>query len=84
LNELAPLEAILETYPNHPDRKKIQAKADKMRTALNRLLNMKPNDFVPTTWQSLVSGDLDEPQSEEELEQRFREAHTGQDEVSHD
>lgn len=84
LNELAPLENILETYPNHPDREKIQAKVDKMRTALNRLLNMKPNDFVPTTWQSLINGELDEPQSEEELEQRFREAHQGQDDVSHD
>lgn len=84
LNELAPLENILETYPNHPDREKIQAKADKMRTALNRLLNMKSNDFVPTTWQSLINGELDEPQSEEELEQRFREAHKGKDDVSHD
>lgn len=55
LNELEPIEAILTQYPDHPEREKLQAKADKMRTALNRLLNMKPNDFVPTTWQSLVS-----------------------------
>lgn len=84
LNELEPLEKILETYPDHPDREKLQAKADKMRTALNRLLNMKPNDFVPTTWQALVNHQLDEPESADELDQRFREAHAGEDDVSHD
>lgn len=81
LNELEPLEKILEAYPNHPEREKLQAKADKMRTALNRLLNMKPNDFVPTTWQALVNHALDEPESEEALEQSFRDAHKGQDEI---
>lgn len=80
LSELEPLERILEAYPNHPDREKIQAKADKMRKALNILLNLKPNDFVPTTWQSLINGGLDEPESAEELEQSFRDAHTGEDE----
>ena len=50
-----------------------------MRTALNKLLNLKPNDFVPTTWQALVNHALDEPQSVEVLEQSFRDAHTGQD-----
>lgn len=81
LNELEPLERILEAYPNHPDREKIQAKVDKMRTALNKLLNLKPNDFVPTTWQALVNHALDEPESAEALEQSFRDAHTGQDDA---
>lgn len=80
LNEMGPLENILETYPTHPDREKIEAKVGKMRTALNKLLNMKPNDFVPTTWQALVNHQLDEPQSEEALEQSFRDARTVADE----
>jgi hypothetical protein len=80
LNEMGPIELMVSTYPDHPDLPKWQAKLDKMRKALNMLLNMKPHDFVPTTWQSLVGAQLDVPESEEELEQSFRDAHAGRDE----
>jgi hypothetical protein len=62
LNEMGPLKLLLETYPDpeHPDRDKWQAKLSQMTKALTILDAMKPRDFVPLTWQTLVGAEEDE------------------------